>query len=890
MMVVPLSNDFPATVDQVGGKGLSLMRLRSQGWQVPDGVILTTAFFQPWFEKLAETPIWSALLQSDLTTFAQGIVTQIDSLSWTPAQRSALRTVHAELEPGPADRYAIRSSSPDEDLDRASFAGGYATQLNVTPAAFEIAIRSCFRAALSERVLVYQQEHHFDFTKPRLALVIQKQLDSTVSGVAFSLNPQTNDFDQAVISANWGQGETVVSGSITPDHYVVDKVSLGLIEKKLGSKESSAWLAENGSGLRTEEQFRSREWTLTEKQITAITKALTQIESHDGHPVDVEWAYTDGDANGDGDLHLLQARPITSYVPLAESMQTHPGEPRQVYLDAGLMEGASVNAPLSTLSLSWMEDLAESFPLDYIQPQANESIFIIDGCRTYINLSVAFWFTSPKAIATRYDNMDVIASRILRGLDPSIYRTKRRPKTLRWMRLKGAWLLKAFFFSTLHACILPNRFLRRYERVTRDHEARLNAAIDKETFPDDYEDLLNEFSEVFLRFTLPTVAAFWLGGRLQARALFRFSPPDIVALSEDLDQGLPKELIVEMGVQMYQLSQLLDRASLTDLPALAERIEKRELPASFMKRWDAFMERFGSRGPGEMELSNARYGDDPELLLQQLAGMAAVKDAKQNPESMHQHHLRQRQQALTSLQAYLRQRWWRRWRLGPLRWAYHLITCFGGARDTPKHHIALLTQYVRRWALARGEELVRQNRLDQPEDVFGLKTAELKERDDQADAPRQALVKERFQFYHKLQKHVRHFPHVIDSRGRILRPPETQSTSPDPGMLQGMPISRGLHRGPIRILERPDPTAIAPGEILVTYVTDPGWTPLFIHAGAIVLEVGGALQHGAIVAREYGKPCVVGIEDVTTRLRDGDLAEVDGGAGTVRLLPKPESR
>ena len=128
---------------------------------------------------------------------------------------------------------------------------------------------------------------------------------------------------------------------------------------------------------------------------------------------------------------------------------------------------------------------------------------------------------------------------------------------------------------------------------------------------------------------------------------------------------------------------------------------------------------------------------------------------------------------------------------------------------------------------------------------------------------------------------MRTFPPVIDSRGRILRPPPRTGK---PGELSGLAVSQGVARGPVKVLHNPYEKPISKGDVLVAYTTDPGWTPLFVNAAAIVLEVGGMLQHGAVVAREYGKPCVAGIEGVMTKLRDAQKVEVDGTAGVIRLL------
>jgi phosphoenolpyruvate synthase/pyruvate phosphate dikinase len=163
-----------------------------------------------------------------------------------------------------------------------------------------------------------------------------------VSGVAFSLNPLTNDYDEAVIDANWGQGESVVSGSVSPDSFIIDKIKRNILNKKLGSKLSSMWLDEEG-GLKDKKKYRSDEFCLSENQLMELTASTCQIESLYDQPMDIEWSYANGQ------LYILQARPITTYIPLTKEMQTEPGEPRRLYLDAALSKGMTTNAPMSPL-------------------------------------------------------------------------------------------------------------------------------------------------------------------------------------------------------------------------------------------------------------------------------------------------------------------------------------------------------------------------------------------------------------------------------------------------------------------------------------------------------------------------------------------------------------
>ncbi|MEZ4338072.1 MAG: PEP/pyruvate-binding domain-containing protein [Sandaracinaceae bacterium] len=233
----------------------------------------------------------------------------------------------------------MRSSSPDEDLGVASFAGGYETRLGVARDGLEEAVRACFASCLDARVLVYKREHGFDPFAPRIAVIVQQQVDSEVAGVAFSVNPLTNDYDEAVFDASWGLGESVVSGAVTPDHFVVDKVDGGVLSRELGAKQTSLHVAEDGP--RRRRGHRSDELCLTDAQLAEATRTLTAIEAARSEPVDVELAWAGGR------LHVLQARPITAWVPLHPSMQTRPGERRASTWTPRSASGLATNAPLS---------------------------------------------------------------------------------------------------------------------------------------------------------------------------------------------------------------------------------------------------------------------------------------------------------------------------------------------------------------------------------------------------------------------------------------------------------------------------------------------------------------------------------------------------------------
>lgn len=879
--IISFPNAEHATLAEVGGKGYSLIRMIEAGLPVPPGTVLTTAFFAPWFDEIKASAAWTALV--DATPDAWPVLCSrvkalCPELPCTSTQQQALADLRARLALfGDDALFAVRSSSPEEDLASASFAGGYETRLGVRPDDLEDAVRCCFASSLDARVFVYKKERGFDVFAPCIAVVVQQQIDSEVAGVGFSLNPLTNDHDEAVIDANWGLGESVVAGLVSPDHFIVDRVDRRIVEKTLGAKQTSIWLGVDGGSVERK-NHRSGDLTLDDAQLVELTEVIGQIEALFEKPVDVEWAYAAGR------LYVLQARPITTYVPLPPEMTTQPGEPRLLYMDLALSGGLTINAPISPMGLDWMEngigDLAAIAvgSLDFDLAFEQELWFFAGG-RMYQNLSNLFWLTSPKRLAKGMETSDALMAEILAAVDREQYRSARRPPWARFRMLRFAprlfWRLRGFFGNTLWAILAPERAHRAYLRKVAAYEADFTANLD-------YSLSLDEFRHAY---TTPSmthilnVAMAALGAGLGAAAVVgrvAGRSPEASALAGKLTLGFADNVVAEMGVALYRLARLLDRSDFEDLGALAERIGQRQMPTEFLSAWDSFLATFGWRGPMEMDLASPRYADDPGLALRQMSSMT-TDDAQFDPEAAHNRQVEERHSAFAAL---MDRSWWPRRAL--LGHVHRIIDMFAGTRETPKHHNLLFYSAIRKRLLIEGRRLADEGRLDTAEQVFDLtfRDLELAERDPTLDL--RAIGQKRTSFLKTLAVQVSAFPSVIDSRGRILRPPRRDER---PGELRGMAVSPGVATGPVKVLRTPHEKPVEKGDVLVAYTTDPGWTPLFANAAAVVLEVGGVLQHGAVVAREYGKPCVVGIDRLTTRLHDGQWVEVDGTAGVLRILP-----
>ncbi|MEE9253393.1 MAG: PEP-utilizing enzyme, partial [Pseudomonadales bacterium] len=339
-------------------------------------------------------------------------------------------------------------------------------------------------------------------------------------------------------------------------------------------------------------------------------------------------------------------------------------------------------------------------------------------------------------------------------------------------------------------------------------------------------------------------------------------------------------VVVEMGIALYRLAKLLEPPDFQDLSRLAAQIESRQMPRKFLDAWDAFMERHGCRGPLEMDLASPRYADDPALALRQMSFMS-VDDSDYDPQAAHEHNVAQRHRAHEELMS--SSSWLRRKRLHRID---RIIELFAGTRDTPKHHMVMVNYATRKRVLIEGRQLVEDGRLDAPEHVFDLTFDDLEKAAADPSLDLRQLREGRTHFLKLLKAQVREFPLIIDSRGRILRPPAREEK---PGEMTGMAVSPGVVSGPVKVLHDPHEKPVEKGDVLVAYTTDPGWTPLFANASAVLLEIGGILQHGAVVAREYGKPCVAGIDGLMTKLSDGQWVEVDGTAGVIRMLPSAQT-
>jgi pyruvate,water dikinase len=316
---------------------------------------------------------------------------------------------------------------------------------------------------------------------------------------------------------------------------------------------------------------------------------------------------------------------------------------------------------------------------------------------------------------------------------------------------------------------------------------------------------------------------------------------------------------------------------------LAQGYREGTLPPALQQELADFLRTYGHRGVAEIDLGLPRWSEDPSYLLGVLANYllrdksGGYSNSDAAPDVQFQRGVQEAEAMVMELTQRARKRGWLRGKL--VHFCLRRIRDLSGLRETPKYTMVLLLAGVRKFLLPIGEELVQAQRLESAEDIFFLTLAEAHEA--LAGKDMRALVRERCMSYER-ELGRRHIPRILLSDGTD---PETVAqivagTTTD-GVLKGTPASAGMVTATARVILDPMGARLEPGEILVTPSTDPGWTPLFLTASGLVMEMGGPMSHGAVIAREYGIPAVVGVTGAIERIATGQQITVDGSQGII---------
>jgi phosphohistidine swiveling domain-containing protein len=910
-LVLGLADLSASMLPQVGGQAAHLGELIAAGLPVPDGFCLTTEAYVQAVAPLGLADVHRALQDTPaddleaLASLAARARSLITSAELPTAIAGEVLTAYRALD---GVSVAVRSSATAEDLPFASFAGQQDTYLNVIDAvALLDAVRKCWASLWTDRAVAYRASRNIDPATVALAVVVQRMVDAEAAGVMFTANPVTGRRREAVIDASSGLGEAVVSGAVNPDHFVVDTASGSILQRRLGDKRTAVRPLPAG-GTEFVEQTAGgpgaqNQPCLTDAQIRELAALGSKAEAHYGAPQDTEWAL-----DGDGKVWLTQSRPITTLYPLPakvtlpeeEQERPGPGEDLRVYLCFSLAQG--LTRPLTPMGLAALRRIGSSVAaaagFEVPDPRSGPPPYVEAGQRIFIDLTAAARSTVGRRIIPKvFDVMEARSAKVLRSVfdDPRLSITRRTP----WDLLKHVVPIAARARvpeAAIRALVRPEVALKRLTRFTTEFNATLDLpqGASLRARLDHAEGILSRLFPNLpavlplagLGFAMLGLAGKLLGaGKLFGAGVGGAQDGGGGSRNTDLQpvlRGLPNNVTTEMDLELWRVAAAIksDDESLAVLTGhsptvLAQRFTARDLPAAAQTGVAGFLARYGHRAVGEIDVGMPRWRDDPTHILGVLANYLRLEDPERAPDRQFSKAAAEADAQIERLVAEARSRG--RLRAVAVRAALRRARLFAGLRELPKFQIVLALAEIRRQLVEVGAVLAEQKRLARAEDIFFLDFAEAHRALDGADM--QDLVAQRQGAYY-LELERRHIPRMLLSDGTE---PETLLTGVGTaaGALSGSPASAGTVTAPARVILDPVGAHLEPGEILVAPSTDPGWTPLFLTAGGLVMEMGGPNSHGAVVAREYGIPAVVGVADATSLLRTGQEVTVDGGAGTV---------
>jgi pyruvate,water dikinase len=811
--------DFGAEdVPQAGGKGANLGELVRHGFPVPPGVVLPTSAYEA---VLAETGLGRTLEQlSESGSDGSRIRDLFANIALPERIRADIAAAYTSLGGGPV---AVRSSATAEDQAGAAFAGQHDTFLNVIgEQAVLAAVTDCWASLWTERAIAYREREGIEPREARIAVVIQKMVPADTAGVMFSANPVTGERGEIVVDASPGLGEAVVSGRVTPDHYVLD--GSGRVRAFTPGSREVAIRAAAAGGTQESAGPDSAGPALNGRQLTELAQLARRVQDHFGRPQDMEWAIAGGH------LYLLQARPMTALPPqpLRLSRFQRLVGPFFVEMFQERPYPLDVSGWMQRGILAMLHGMAGS--VGVVFPSVNEILPEEDG--------VVVRLVPPVPRPTlRTLGAPLLVARRARQFDPPRWTEDRR--------------FAAFLESV---------------RRLNDEDPKSLSWREVIALADGSFDAMRGITELRKSY-LPGVFVPLLKLRLMLLLLGKPRLASaLIAGAETRTSQANRAL--EALAERVRSTPSLERAFTGQPPTeLLEQLEDQEEFREFHAAFEAFLAEYGHRETVSVVLSSApTWCDAPEVVVGLITSMLGERRATAD-------------QTGAALAELLRHP---ALRFRPVR--RHLLSVVDAAkagmafREDSHFYATMVLPPLRRALLELGRRLCAAGVLANPEEIHHLRYEELSAIADagtlaasERDRYRR-LVLDRAAKRRELDGIPLLDPAVLFAPGR--RPPGA--------LVSGVPASRGQATGKVRIIRGPaDFGLLRSGEVLVCPYTNPSWTPLFQRAAAVVVDAGGIGSHAAIVAREYGIPAVMGTGSGTSVLRNGGLVRVDGTTGRV---------
>ncbi|MEK4933533.1 MULTISPECIES: phosphoenolpyruvate synthase [Bacillus] len=850
----------------VGGKGLNLGELSNiQGIQVPEGFCVTTIGYE---KAIEQNEAFQALL-------SQLAMLKIEDRAQIAEISKKIRETIMEVEIpsdvveavahylsrfGKEHAYAVRSSATAEDLPYASFAGQQDTYLNIIgKEAILQHVRKCWASLFTDRAVIYRMQNGFEHSQVSICVVVQRMVFPQASGILFTADPITCNRKVLSIDASFGLGEALVSGLVSADNYKVKEGEIA--EKMIATKKLAIYaLKEGGTETKQINLAQQKIQTLTEQQILQLAQIGRQIEAYFGCPQDIEWCLVNDT------FYIVQSRPITTLYPIPEAND----QENHVYVSVGHQQ--MMTDPLKPLGMSLFQltsfgprfqaggrlfvDVAQRLAspasrelllntIGNSEPLIKDALTIVIERDNFIKLlpddekEKSLGKSMPPASSQPQIESDpAIVMDLIKNSQASIEELKQNIQTKSGLDvldfiLEDIQQLKKILFHPQSMAVLM---------------AGMNAS-----------SWINEKMEQ------------WLGEK---------------NVADTLSQSVQNNITSEMGLALLDVADVI--RPYPEVIAYLQHIEDDSFLDELVKFEGgdkaqdaiyAFLNKYGMRCSGEIDITKTRWSEKPTTIIPMI--LNNIRDfetgaSKRKFEAGLQEALKKEEELLERLQHLPDGKQ----KIEETKRMISNIRNFIGYREYPKYGMINRYFIYKQAILKEAEQLVQNSVIHEIEDIYYLTFEELHEVvcTNKLDYKVINNRKNEHKLYEKLTP-----PRVITSDGEIITGKYKRENLPTEAIV-GLPVSSGVIEGRARVILNMEDANLEDGDILVTAFTDPGWTPLFVSIKGLVTEVGGLMTHGAVIAREYGLPAVVGVENATKLIKDGQRIRVHGTEGYIEIL------
>jgi pyruvate,water dikinase len=859
--ILNFTDPSAAELAMVGGKGANLAILSQiRGLTVPQGFCITTAAYKEIVSQSKELHTLVAALdqlkagdREQIQLAGQKIRSHITQIPLSAVLEQEIADYIRQW--GEQEAYAIRSSATAEDLQDASFAGQQDSYLNIKGiSAILEHVRKCWASLYTDRAISYRIQHEFEHSAVLLSVIVQQMIFPEAAGILFTADPVTGNRNTSSIDASFGLGEALVAGKVNADNYKVHAGTLS--HKTIGNKQVAIYAAPAGGttevSITADLQHKQ---VLTDEQIIELGRIGRNIAAHFGKPQDIEWCLS-------GNIfYIVQSRPITTLFPIPKANDSA----NHVYVSVGhqqMMTDAMRPLGLSVWQLTTPRPMAEAGGRLFVD--VSQELASAAGRNMLINVLGKSDPLIKDALSTLLEREDFIQQA---GDEEEQKST-----------------LANFQVQIDYDRELVPLLIQRGQQSIADLEQEIQSrsGVELMYYIADHPKQLRQdpmAQQSFAAIMTGMNAASWINEKM-AEWLDEKNAADTLALS------VPNNITSEMGLALMDLADAVrpypevihylqtaaSDSSLDDLAALKGGDIAKEAFA-------AFLEKYGMRCPGEIDITRTRWAEQPLLL----APLILTNIRNFEPGAAQRKFDQGLQEAGSKEKELLE-------RLQPLPGAHEkiadtkkmieLLRNYSGYREYPKYFIVCRYFLYKQALLREAECLVSEGLLQVKEDIFYLRFEELRTLI-ATQTIDQGLISQRKEEQRQFEK--MNPPRVLTSDGEMINGSYQDKDLPE-NALAGLAVSAGTVEGRARVILDIASADLKEGDILVTRFTDPSWTPLFLSVKGLVTEVGGLMTHGAVIAREYGIAAVVGVAQATTLIKDGQQIRVNGTEGYVAIL------